>query len=114
MERRQAKRDGAKPVKNSGRGHEKGDAKLPGFLMDYKFNDKSFQLTADNWVKFSNQAWKQDRREPIICVNFGDGSRIAIIDWSVFRQYFEEINMKMGDDLTGIDWEGIEDVGNPR
>ena len=35
-ENQEAKRDKAKPVKNSGRGFRKGDATFHRFLLDYK------------------------------------------------------------------------------
>jgi hypothetical protein len=108
MEKKQAKRDGATPVKNSGRGHQKGDALIPGFMIDYKFNAKSFQLTLDNWRKLSQEAWKSDRREPVIGVKYEDGTMVAIVDWQIFRQYLMWEQEKL-DYTYQINWEAIED-----
>jgi len=48
------KRDGATPVKNSGRskGIAKGDAILEPFLIDYKEYNKTFGVSKDFWARF--------------------------------------------------------------
>lgn len=91
MEKKEAKKDGAKLVRNSGRGSEKGDAKLDEFLVDYKFNAKSFSLSLANWHKHRKDAWGNGKREPLISIIFGDGTKVAIIDWELFTQLRESI-----------------------
>lgn len=85
-ERREAKRDGIKPVKNSGRGYQKGDALSRDFLVDYKFNAASFQLTINNWIKLQKQAWQEGQRLPAICIKFANDTKIAIIPWEIFKE----------------------------
>jgi hypothetical protein len=62
------KRDGAKPVKNSGRskGVNKGDAILEPFLVDYKEYKKSFGLTREFWSKICTDAIYNGRRQPAL------------------------------------------------
>ena len=53
------KRDGAVPQKNSGRGkHEKGDATLGSFLLDYKEYSEGFTVSRSTWAKLFTDAWK--------------------------------------------------------
>ena len=91
-ESKEAAKDGASLVTNSGRGKEKGDAKLPGYLLDYKHNEKTFTLTVENWHKHRRDAWKDNYREPVISVVFGDGTKVAIIDWQIFMDLQGETN----------------------
>lgn len=91
-ESKEAKKDGASLVANSGRGKDKGDAKLPGYLLDYKHNEKTFTITSENWAKHRRDAWKDNYREPIISVVFGDGTKLAIIDWNIFMDLIGEDN----------------------
>lgn len=90
-ERQEAKRDRAQPVKNSGRGFRKGDARLGRFLVDYKHNSKSFSLSRINWIKMRKDAWRDQYRYPCISVVLGEDSdvKVAIIEWSVFRELIE-------------------------
>lgn len=85
-EKREAKRDGAQLVKNSGRGFQKGDAKTDRFLIDYKFNEKSFSLTLKNWIKLQQQAWKEGQRLPIISVVFDERTKLAIVPWEIIEE----------------------------
>lgn len=86
MEKKEAKRDNISVVKNSGRGFHKGDAKSSQFLVDYKFNATSFQLTLPNWTKLEKDAWKEGQRFPIICIKFANGRKIGIIDWEFLKE----------------------------
>lgn len=53
------KRDGAVPQRNSGRGkHEKGDAVLGSFLLDYKEYSEGFTVSRSNWAKLGTDAWQ--------------------------------------------------------
>lgn len=86
MERKEAKKDGINPVRNSGRGVVKGDALSPRFLVDYKFNATSFQLRLQNWIKLQRDAWKEGQRLPIICIKFEDETKVGIIPWEVLKE----------------------------
>lgn len=86
MEKKEAKKDGAQLVPNSGRGKLKGDAMLPGYLIDYKFNSKSFTLNLAAWEKHSKDAWKQGHRDPMIIIKFGNDRKVAIIDYDVIKE----------------------------
>jgi hypothetical protein len=92
LESKEAAKDGASLVANSGRGKDKGDARLPGYLLDYKHNEKTFTITAENWSKHRKDAWKDRYREPVISVVFGDGTKLAIIDWQIFMDFIGENN----------------------
>lgn len=84
-EKREAALDGAKPVKNSGRGFKKGDAVLDGdWLIDYKHNEFTFTLKSSAWSKHCKDAWNDGQYSPAIKVVFGDGRMVAIIDWDDF------------------------------
>lgn len=53
------RRDGAVPQKNSGRGkHEKGDAVLGSFLLDYKEYSEGFTVSRKTWAKLFSDAWQ--------------------------------------------------------
>ena len=87
-EKEEIKWDGAKGVKNSGRGMAKGDAKLGSFLIDYKLNEKTFTLTRAAWRKMRKDAWNSQYRHPGISVVLGEDSdvKVAIIEWTFFRE----------------------------
>ncbi len=85
MEKKQANKDGARIVKNSGRGVHKGDAKLGNWLIDYKFNSKTFTLNPNNWKKHRDDARNEAFRDPVIVVVFDDGTRLAIVDWDLLQ-----------------------------
>lgn len=84
-EKNLAARDGAKLVKNSGRGHEKGDAKLDPFLIDYKETPKSFTVNYAAWKKHSKDAWENHHREPVIVVEL-DEETLAVVNWYLLKQ----------------------------
>lgn len=86
MERNEAKRDGVNVVKNSGRGKMKGDARSERFLIDYKFNAKSFTLNIANWIKLTKDAWKDSHKMPLICIKFADGTKVGIVPWEVVKE----------------------------
>lgn len=90
-EKRLAKKDGAKLVKNSGRGWQKGDAILSGgpgnwpeFLVDYKEYTSSFSISKKNWEKHKMDAWNQKQRDACVSVALDGDTRLAIIDWDMF------------------------------
>jgi DNA-binding FadR family transcriptional regulator len=90
-EKEEAKKDKAKPVKNSGRGFKKGDAEFHEFLLDYKHNESSFTLTRKAWIKHRKDAWNNNHKYPCVSVVFGEHSdvKIAIIEWHVFKELIE-------------------------
>lgn len=83
MEAKEAKKDGFRTVRNSGRGTMKGDAKSTSFLIDYKFNAKSFTLSLKNWMTLKRQAWNEGQRNPLIVVKFEDGTKVGIVQWDI-------------------------------
>jgi hypothetical protein len=91
-EKSEAKRDGAKPVKNSGRGFRKGDASFHEFLLDYKHNGSTFTLTRNAWIKMRKDAWNTAYKHPCISVVLGEDSdvKVAIIEWHVFKELIKD------------------------
>lgn len=93
-EKRLAKQDGAKLVKNSGRGHMKGDAKLPPFLIDYKEYSSTFTIKKAAWLKHADDAWNQGHQEPLFSVELRDPNgksiRLAVVDWNIFLDMLED------------------------
>ena len=91
-ESREAKKDGAKLVKNSGRGESKGDARLDSpngvysWLIDYKHYENTFSVSRPNWDKLSKDAWNDNHRSPLIKVVYDNGMELAILNWSDFIQ----------------------------
>ena len=93
---REAKMDGATPIKNSGRGMMKGDAVLGRFLLDYKDYTNSFSISLSNLHKHARDAWKSDRKVPaqVVTINPKAGSsdramKVAVIPWNVFQGLLE-------------------------
>jgi hypothetical protein len=90
-ERREIARDGAKAQKNSGRGkYQKGDAKMDGYLVDYKEYEKSFSVSKDVWLKICTDAMRSGKElEPVIKLILGKDqglTRLAIISWEEFER----------------------------
>jgi len=95
-EKNEVKRDGAKPVKNSGRGsHQKGDATWGDFVVDYKEYPKGYRVTPDNWAKICTDAMRTDRsKSPALKIIMGEGSdiiRLAVIEWGVLEQMVSDL-----------------------
>jgi hypothetical protein len=88
-EKREARKDGAIPVSNSGRGFVKGDAKWKNYLLDYKHNSSTFTLSKNNWQKHAKDAWNENHRIPAIKVVFDDQTSLAIIPWDVLTSFEE-------------------------
>ena len=91
-EQAEAKRMGATPHKNSGRGvMKKGDATWKNFVVDYKHVGKSFTLNKDVWAKATTDALKSNK-DPAIVVVLGETSktRLAVIELSLLEQMLEE------------------------
>ncbi len=93
-ERSEAKRDGAKQQKNSGRGnYQKGDAQWKDFVVDYKEYEKSISVSLDMWAKICTDTFKVSRNKyPVLKIIFGkDNSktRLAVIEWALLEELVE-------------------------
>lgn len=94
-ERSEAKRDGAKQQKNSGRGdYQKGDAIWNGFVVDYKETGKSVSVSKEMWAKVCTDTFKVSRSyNPVLKLVIGEGNsktRLAVIEWSLLEQLIEK------------------------
>lgn len=90
-EKGEAKRDGAKLQKNSGRGqYQKGDATLGNFCIDYKEYAQSFSVSRSVWAKCSSDAWKMEKI-PALKLVLGDKEKIRlwVIDDHTFHEMYE-------------------------
>lgn len=93
-EEREAKRDGAKLQRNSGRGIlEKGDATIGPFTIDYKEYDESFGVSRKVWAKCKLDAWK-NKSLPALKLVLGskdstDKVRLWVIDDTMFHEMLE-------------------------
>ena len=93
-ERSEAKRDGAKQQKNSGRGnYQKGDAQWKSFVVDYKEYEKSISISQSIWAKICTDTFKVSRdKYPVLKIILGGTSsktRLAVIEWSLLEQLVE-------------------------
>ena len=93
-ERGEAKRDGAKQQKNSGRGdYQKGDATWHDFVVDYKEYAKSISISKEIWAKICTDTFKVSRdKYPVLKLILGGESsktRLAVIEWALFEQMVE-------------------------
>ena len=93
-ERSEAKRDGAKLQKNSGRGQiQKGDAKWKNFVVDYKEYEKSISISQDIWAKICTDTFRVDRsKHPLLKLILGRDNakiRLAVIEWSLLEELIE-------------------------
>jgi len=94
-ERSEAKRDGAKQQKNSGRGdYQKGDAIWNGFVVDYKESGKSVLVSKEMWAKVCTDTFKVSREYyPVLKLVIGEDNsktRLAVIEWSLLEQLVEK------------------------
>jgi len=93
-EKSEAKRDGAKLQKNSGRGqYQKGDAILDGYItLDYKEYAKSFSISRDVWSKVCGDAMRNNQTIPALKVILGEGNskiRLFVISEIFFNEMWE-------------------------
>ena len=93
-ERGEAKRDGAKLQKNSGRGqYQKGDATWRSFVVDYKEYEKSISITKEIWAKVCTDTFKVSREKfPVLKLILGrdnDKTRLAVIEWALLEELIE-------------------------
>lgn len=88
----QARKDGAKVVKNSGRGMNKGDATLENYMVDYKFTEKSsYSLNLAKFNALEKQAWREGKTAITVAV-FEEprGKTIAMIEWEALKELIDE------------------------
>lgn len=103
-EEREAKRDGARLQRNSGRGIlEKGDATIGPFTIDYKEYDESFSVSRKVWAKTKLDAWK-NRNMPALKLVLGskdstDKVRLWVIDDTMFHEMLEAWEEKYGQEI---------------
>lgn len=93
-EKGEAKRDGAKQHKNSGRGkYQKGDSTWNGFVVDYKEYSKSISISQENWAKICTDTFKVSRSaHPLLKLILGEGghkTRLAVVEWALFEEMVE-------------------------
>lgn len=93
-ERSEAKRDGAKLQKNSGRGkYQKGDAQWNDFVVDYKEYEKSISITQEIWAKVCTDTFKVSRDKfPVLKLILGkdnNKTRLAVIEWALLEEMVE-------------------------
>ena len=88
-----ARKDGAKLVKNSGRGMNKGDAIYRDiYMVDYKFTEKaSYSLNLAKFKELEKQATRQGM-DPITVAVFEcyNDKSIAMIDWDLLKEILDE------------------------
>ena len=94
-EKGEAKRDGAKQQKNSGRGsYQKGDAQWHDFVVDYKEYEKSISISQSIWAKICTDTFKVSRdKYPVLKLILGNDNsktRLAVIEWSLLEQLIEK------------------------
>lgn len=102
----EAKRDGARLQKNSGRGaHKKADAIQDDLSVDYKEHSKSFSINRKGWAKVCTDAAKNGADYvPVLKIILGEGMRrirLAIIGWDYFM-YLKDVEQRYNE-MTGED-----------
>lgn len=98
-EKGEAKRDGARQQKNSGRGKiQKGDSTWNGFVVDYKEYSKSISISEEIWAKICTDTFKVSRSyHPLLKLILGEGARktrLAVVEWALFEEMVERWNEK--------------------
>ena len=80
-ERGEAKRDGAKQQKNSGRGnYQKGDAQWRNFVVDYKEYEKSISISQSIWAKICTDTFRVDRSKHLYLNSYWEAI-LEKLDW---------------------------------
>lgn len=96
------KRMGATPVKNSGRGINKGDCTFGPFLLDIKEYSKSYTVSLSSWAKISTDAIKRgDGSQPGLFLVLSDGKitqRVVVVGEKMWREMLEAWEEKHGRD----------------
>ena len=97
----EAKRDGAKTQKNSGRGYiQKGDAILSEFCIDYKEYTDGFRVSRRNWGKAVSDAWKMGK-QPLMKLILKDKNsehrlRLFVVEEEMFHEMLEAWTAREG------------------
>lgn len=97
------KRDGAVAQRNSGRGkHDKADAILEPFCIDYKEYTESFGVSRKVWAKLSLDAFKSGKRLPALKLVLGEADttskiRLWVISDEMFHEMHDAWKEKYGD-----------------
>ncbi len=93
-------RIGATPVKNSGRGVDKGDGTLGPFLVDVKEYSKSYSVSRENWAKITSDSIQNGRRQPLLVLVLGDEKpvRVWCVGESMGMEMLEAWNEKYNND----------------
>lgn len=93
LERKQARKDNAELVKNSGRGQRKGDARRPPLLIDYKYTEAaSFSINVKAWSKHAKDSWAEGLEPCIVPIFQTHGSQcLAIVDWDYLKRLEDEL-----------------------
>lgn len=97
----EAKRDGAKTQKNSGRGYiQKGDAILEDFCIDYKEYTDGFRVSRRNWGKCNSDAVRM-KKWPLMKLVLKDKDsehrvRLFVIEE---RHFHELLEARRGQDM---------------
>lgn len=98
----EAKRDGTKLQRNSGRGkYAKGDGIRPLFLIDYKEANKSFTLNRAVWAKVCTDAYKVNPDlAPQLRIILGekDKVRLSIVETSMIDM-LEAENQRLQEEI---------------
>ncbi len=90
-ETREARKDKATLVPNSGRGVLKGDAKIYDYLLDYKHVISTHTIKATAWKKHSKDAWNNGHLSPLYKIIYGENElSLAVVEWNEFVQLKED------------------------
>lgn len=99
---RQARKDGAQVVKNSGRGQRKGDARFYDILIDYKFTDKgSFSVNKKAYAKHARDSFREGYIPAIVVVFQETGEEYAVVEWSELKEMRRELEEYRERELDG-------------
>jgi hypothetical protein len=94
----EAKRDGAKLTKNSGRGqYQKGDAYLGIFTVDYKEYPKGFTVSENVWAKICSDAMRNGQSEPALKIILGAGNsktRLWVVAEHIIADYLRLLDFE--------------------
>jgi hypothetical protein len=102
-EQAEIKRVGGTPVKNSGRGLQKGDFILGPFLGDIKEYGKSFAVTQEMWAKISTDSIKNGKRQPTLRLVIGEEGKPRTRLWVIGDSMFQEMLEAWQEKYEGTD-----------
>jgi hypothetical protein len=95
IEKREIRRDGATPVKNSGRSsttNQKGDATMDDYwLVDYKYTEKSFTLSRAVWNKVTTDAQRNGGLAPTLKVIFEGDEDSTVRVWVISDEEMKHV-----------------------